>query len=130
MIARVLALFALAFALALAALPAGAQREGAPPARSAHDDALGDIDVAHLPPEARETVHLIRKGGPFPYARDGVAFRNRENQLPRERRGYYREFTVKTPGERTRGARRIIAGKGGELYYTEDHYAHFRRIRE
>jgi ribonuclease T1 len=59
-----------------------------------------------------------------------VAFRNRENQLPREKRGYYREFTVKTPGERTRGARRIIEGKGGELYYTDDHYAHFRRIRE
>jgi ribonuclease T1 len=86
--------------------------------------------AAQLPPEARETIELIRRGGPYPYARDGVTFANRESRLPREKRGDYHEYTVKTPGERTRGARRIIAGKGGELYYTDDHYNHFRRIRE
>jgi ribonuclease T1 len=86
--------------------------------------------AAQLPPEAHATIALIRKGGPFPYAKDGAVFGNREGQLPRQKRGYYKEYTVKTPGERTRGARRIIAGRGGELYYTEDHYNHFRRIRE
>jgi ribonuclease T1 len=128
MIARLLA--AIALPLVLAAMPAAAQRESAPAHSSAPGILVGEIALAQLPPEARETVDLVRKGGPYPYARDGVVFRNRENQLPREKRGYYREFTVKTPGERTRGARRIIAGKGGELYYTDDHYAHFRRIRE
>ena len=59
-----------------------------------------------------------------------MVFRNREMILPRQGRGYYREYTVKTPGERTRGARRIVAGRGGELYYTEDHYSSFKRIRE
>jgi ribonuclease T1 len=121
-IARLLAL--LACALALAATPLHAQREA--PAQPA----VAEVSLEQLPPEARETVELIRKGGPYPYARDGVIFRNREGQLPREKRGYYREYTVKTPGERTRGARRIIAGKGGEMYYTDDHYNHFRRIRE
>jgi len=127
MIARWLLLLACACGLAL---PATAQREGAPPHEARHGASAGEIDIAQLPPEARETIRLVRKGGPYPYARDGVVFGNRENQLPREKRGYYREFTVKTPGERTRGARRIISGKGGELYYTDDHYAHFRRIRE
>ena len=122
MIARLAALLVLA--LGLAAAPVQAQRE-APAER-----ALAGIPLAQLPPEARETVRLIHKGGPYPYARDGVIFRNREGQLPREKHGYYREFTVKTPGERTRGARRIIAGKGGELYYTDDHYNHFRRVLE
>jgi len=128
MIARAVA--AIVCALAIAVLPVAAQRESAPAHPSAQGVVFGEIDLAQLPVEARETVELVRKGGPYPYARDGVVFRNRENQLPREKRGYYREFTVKTPGERTRGARRIIAGKGGELYYTDDHYAHFRRIRE
>ena len=130
MIARVLALLAVAFAVAIAGLPAAAQREAPSTHGSTRDSVVVEVELARLPPEARETVQLIRKGGPYPYARDGVVFRNREGQLPREKRGYYREFTVKTPGERTRGARRIIAGKGGELYYTDDHYAHFRRIRE
>lgn len=130
MIARLLACLAAALALALAALPAAAQREAPSTRESAHDAVAGEVELARLPPEARETVKLIQKGGPYPYARDGVVFRNREGQLPREKRGYYREFTVKTPGERTRGARRIIAGKSGELYYTDDHYGHFRRIRE
>ena len=92
--------------------------------------AIGEIRAADLPREARATLALIRKGGPFPYARDGVVFGNREAMLPQRKRGYYREYTVKTPGERTRGARRIVKGGPGEFYYTEDHYSHFSRIVE
>jgi ribonuclease T1 len=90
----------------------------------------GDIDVKALPPAARQTLELIKAGGPFPYARDGAVFNNREAQLPKQARGYYREYTVKTPGARDRGARRIILGRGGELYYTGDHYRTFQRIIE
>ena len=90
----------------------------------------GDVCVAELPPEARQTIKLIRQGGSLPYARDGAIFGNREGQLPKRKRGYYHEYTVKTPGARDRGARRIVAGEGGELYYTEDHYRSFRRVIE
>jgi ribonuclease T1 len=112
------------FALAVLAFPAQAQRESAP--------AVQDREIAakDLPREARDTLALIRKGGPYPYAKDGTVFGNREGRLPRQKRGYYREFTVRTPGERTRGARRIVAGKQGDHWYTDDHYATFRRIRE
>jgi len=89
-----------------------------------------EIRIAALPPEARQTIALIRKGGPFPYAKDGAIFGNREAMLPKQRRGYYHEYTVKTPGVRARGARRIIWGAGGEFYYTDDHYSHFQRVRE
>jgi ribonuclease T1 len=89
-----------------------------------------DVAVHDLPPEARATLSLIRAGGPFPYPRDGVAFQNREGHLPKRARGYYREYTVPTPGIRARGPRRIIAGRGGELYYSDDHYRSFRRIIE
>ena len=89
-----------------------------------------DIRVADLPAEARDTLALIRAGGPFPYARDGVVFNNREGLLPKRKRGYYREYTVKTPGARDRGARRIVAGEAGEFYYTDDHYRSFKRIIE
>ena len=110
--------------LALAAAwPAHAQR--APMPGSAMELT---VPAAELPREARATLALIDKGGPYPYAKDGAIFGNREGQLPKQKRGYYREYTVKTPGERTRGARRIIAGAGGELFYTDDHYNHFRRI--
>lgn len=114
----------LAFCLAAFAFPAQAQREGAP--------ALADKEIAakDLPREGREVLALIKKGGPYPYAKDGTVFGNREGRLPRQKRGYYREFTVRTPGERTRGARRIVAGKQGDAWYTDDHYATFRRIRE
>ena len=87
-----------------------------------------EIGVSQLPPEARHTLALIRAGGPYPYPRDGVVFNNREGLLPKRNRGYYREYTVKTPGARDRGARRIVAGANGELYYTDDHYRSFRRI--
>jgi ribonuclease T1 len=122
MIARILVACVLAWA-ALAS-PVWAQRVSPPNA------VVVEVSVAALPREARETIVLIRKRGPFPYAKDGAVFGNREGLLPKEARGYYREYTVKTPGERTRGARRIVVGKGGELYYTDDHYNHFRRIRE
>jgi ribonuclease T1 len=91
---------------------------------------LAEIAAAELPGEARETISLIRKGGPFPFPRDGVVFGNFEEKLPLKARGYYREYTVKTPGAKDRGARRIVAGSGGELYYTDDHYNSFRRIKE
>jgi ribonuclease T1 len=84
---------------------------------------------ADLPPEARETLARIESGGPFPYKQDGRVFHNRERLLPQRSRGYYREYTVKTPGARDRGARRIVAGRNGEYYYTEDHYRSFRRIQ-
>ena len=88
----------------------------------------GDIAVEKLPGEARQALALIEKNGPFPYARDGVVFGNREGLLPKRERGYYREYTVKTPSAQDRGARRIVAGRAGELYYTDDHYRSFRRI--
>jgi ribonuclease T1 len=122
MIAR--ALLACA-ALAGFAMPAAAQKAPAPAPAP-----VVDVRLAELPPEARQTLALIRKGGPYPYARDGAVFVNREGALPRQKRGYYREFTVKTPGERTRGARRIVAGSGGDFYYTDDHYNRFRHILE
>ena len=91
---------------------------------------LADAKATDLPREARATLALIRAGGPFPYSRDGAVFSNREAVLPKRSRGYYREYTVKTPGAKDRGARRIVAGQGGEFYYTDDHYRSFRRIIE
>ena len=89
-----------------------------------------EIALEKLPAEARHTIVLIKAGGPFPYQRDGAVFHNREGMLPARSRGYYREYTVKTPGAKDRGARRIVAGQGGEFYYTDDHYRSFRRIIE
>jgi len=89
-----------------------------------------EIKAAALPLEARETISLIKKGSPFPYQRDGVTFGNREKLLPARERGWYREYTVTTPGGRTRGARRIVAGRDGTLYYSDDHYRSFKRILE
>lgn len=91
---------------------------------------IGDIPAAALPGEARAMLALVKAGGPFPYARDGSVFSNREKMLSPRQRGYYREYTVTTPGARDRGARRIVAGTSGEYYYTDDHYNSFRRIRE
>ncbi len=86
------------------------------------------IPLRALPPEAHETLALIDAGGPFPHDRDGVTFENREGLLPDHPEGYYAEYTVETPGSDDRGARRIVVGDGGELYYTQDHYASFGRI--
>ena len=97
--------------------------------------ASDSVALTELPREAQQTERLIRSGGPFPYAKDGVWFGNREKQLPRRERGYYREYTVPTPGAHSRGARRIVCG-GAKVrepetcYYTDDHYASFRRIAQ
>jgi ribonuclease T1 len=89
---------------------------------------LPGVQLAQLPPQAAETVALIRAGGPFPYDRDGIVFGNYEGLLPEESTGYYHEYTVPTPGAGDRGARRIIEGSAGELYWTADHYRTFERI--
>jgi len=76
----------------------------------------------------RKTLELIARSGPFPYRNDGTVFANRERRLPQQERGYYREYTVVTPGVPNRGARRVVRGNGGETYYTRDHYRTFARI--
>ena len=98
--------------------------------RGYRDTSLAEASLSSLPPEARDTLRLIKQGGPFPYPRDGVVFGNFEKRLPKKQRGYYHEYTVKTPGARNRGARRIICGKPSECYYTPDHYKTFKLIRE
>ncbi|AJE43377.1 MULTISPECIES: ribonuclease domain-containing protein [Streptomyces] len=91
--------------------------------------AVGSICYSKLPSQAYDTLKLIDKGGPFPYSQDGVVFQNREGVLPSQSSGYYHEYTVKTPGESTRGARRIVTGKKtNEDYYTADHYVTFNLI--
>ena len=110
----------------------------AAPSVARESPAARDVTVAELPREAGETLALIKRGGPFPFHKDGVTFHNREHRLPMQPRGYYTEYTVRTPGRADRGARRIIAGKGsagsaassGEYYYSDDHYETFRRIQE
>jgi ribonuclease T1 len=98
--------------------------------KPAMQSGLAFIAVAELPAEARETLQAIKRGGPFAYERDGVVFRNYERILPKQPRAYYREYTVKTPGVRHRGARRIVCGPLPECYYSADHYRTFKRIRE
>jgi ribonuclease T1 len=92
------------------------------------------VHLAQLPGAGKETFELIRRGGPFPYEKDGTVFRNRERLLPGSPRGYYREYTVQTPGVRHRGARRIVCGgpatQPDACYYSADHYASFRKIVE
>ena len=91
---------------------------------------LPTIAESALPRQARDTLALIRAGGPYPYDEDDGIFQNRERILPRQSRGYYREYTVETPGSDDRGARRIIGGVDGDRYYTDDHYDSFRQIIE
>src|SRR5262245_44811612 len=95
---------------AILCVPAPAPANGDAP----RPPVAAEVSAARLPAEARQTIALIRKGGPFPHDRDGIVFGNFEKRLPAQARGYYREYTVRTPGESSRGARRIVAGKGGE----------------
>lgn len=96
-------------------------------------EAMPEVALADLPKEAREVYALVLAGGPFRYDRDGIVFGNREKLLPAKPRAYYHEYTVRTPGARNRGARRLICGgppTAPDLcYYTDDHYQSFRRIR-
>jgi ribonuclease T1 len=113
---------------AAAARPqATATRRPTPTAQPARSG-LPTIRYQDLPRQAKDTILLIEQDGPFPFERDGITFQNREGLLPNEPRGYYREYTVITPGSRDRGARRIVAGAEGELYYTDDHYESFREV--
>ncbi len=91
-------------------------------------DGFDTITPDQLPPQARQTLALIAQGGPFPYRQDGQVFQNRERQLPRHPSGYYHEYTVETPGSDDRGARRIITGAAGEIFYTNDHYVSFVQV--
>ena len=102
----------------------------------AHADYFSDngsteaISISRLPLEARDTLRLIKQGGPFPYPRDGVVFGNREHRLPKRPRGFYHEYTVKTPGLRNRGAQRIVCSVFPDCFYSDDHYQTFKRIKE
>ncbi len=114
-------------ALALTTAPQAHAKGPAPEAIAS------SIALADLPKQGRETYALILAGGPFAYDKDGTVFGNREKQLPAQKRGFYREYTVKTPYARNRGAKRIVCGgsqpaKPEVCYYTEDHYASFKRI--
>lgn len=103
-----------------------ARQEAAPAAQAV------PIALAELPAQGRQTYRLVFQGGPFPNEKDGAVFGNRERQLPLQGRGFYREYTVRTPGDRSRGARRIVCGGPAvapeACYYTSDHYTSFRRI--
>lgn len=103
-------------------------RSGAPTAAPGWAKGMATVRAAALPQQARDVLELIDKGGPYQYRQDGTVFGNFEKALPRQKRGYYHEFTVKTPGERDRGARRIVTGQGGEFFYTDDHYKTFKAV--
>ncbi|RJF71588.1 ribonuclease [Deinococcus cavernae] len=114
--------------------PAQVQKQSAREPANDPISGLKWISLRELPREGQQMHVLIGKGGPFRYSKDGATFGNREGLLPSHARGYYREYTVKTPGEDDRGARRIICGgqpvtSTAECYYTADHYSTFRRIR-
>ncbi|AZP21274.1 ribonuclease [Streptomyces aquilus] len=114
-----------AAAAVLSALLVGGTVATASPAAAA----VGSICYGDLPSQAYDTLRLIDQGGPYPYSQDGAVFQNREGVLPSQSTGYYHEYTVKTPGSSTRGARRIVTGEEyQEDYYTADHYATFDLI--
>ncbi|MEU2560538.1 ribonuclease domain-containing protein [Streptomyces longispororuber] len=121
---------ALLVCLAVLTAGCGTEREQAGPTASTPAWAQGmpTVTAGRLPAEARRTLRLIDEGGPYPYPKDGTVFGNFEGELPRKPRGYYREYTVRTPGERDRGARRLVTGRAGETYYTDDHYASFTAV--
>jgi len=94
------------------------------------DSKAAQVRLDDLPKEAQNTLWRVKNQGPLPYKRDGVTFGNFEGRLPKKPRGYYKEYTVPRPGARDRGTHRIITGRNGEYYYTDDHYEPFRRILE
>ncbi|MFD9337085.1 ribonuclease domain-containing protein [Streptomyces sp. NPDC060028] len=106
----------------------GAGSPGAVPSTPGWAKGMATVRAAELPQQARDVLALIDKGGPYAYRQDGTVFGNFEKALPKQKRGYYHEFTVKTPGERDRGARRIVTGEGGEFFYTDDHYKTFEAV--
>ncbi len=118
--------------LAGAVVVAATLASGSPALSRGVPDGLAPIAVAELPPEAREVLARIEHGGPFRHERDGVSFGNRERILPAKPRGYYLEYTVHTPGERSRGPRRIVCGGAATApdacFYTDDHYQSFRWV--
>ena len=133
--ARVAAVkFALTSVLLAAVMSGPPAQAGWQADRPREGSASAVVHVAELPREGRATYELIRQGGPFPNGKDGAVFGNRERMLPRATRGFYREYTVPTPGSRDRGARRIVCGgpirQPHSCYYTADHYASFRLIVE
>lgn len=116
-------------ALFVAALLIGFMQNGGPSVDEGTQESTGNtIAEADLPAEAQETLALIDDGGPYPYRQDDGVFGNRERLLPDQPSGHYREYTVETPGEDDRGARRLIMGRDGEVYYTSDHYASFKQV--
>ncbi|MFI1256473.1 ribonuclease domain-containing protein [Streptomyces netropsis] len=108
--------------------PPASRTSTAPTAIPAWAKGMKTVTRDRLPAEARRTLELIDRGGPFPYDKDGTVFGNYENRLPKQARGYYHEYTVPTPGARTRGARRIITGDHAERFYTGDHYQTFEAV--
>ncbi len=110
----------------MAATPTPADAGKLAPTRAVSD--LTTMTVAQLPPEGVATLRLVAVGGPFPFAQDGATFGNREGLLPAHPSGWYKEYTVITPGSSDRGARRIVAGTDGGRFYTSDHYASFREV--
>ncbi|MFJ3832958.1 ribonuclease domain-containing protein [Streptomyces sp. NPDC090046] len=111
--------------------PAAATSEGAGASAGAVPGwakGMATVRPGGLPQQARDVLALIDKGGPYPYRQDGTVFGNFEKALPKQKRGYYHEYTVRTPGERDRGARRIVTGAGGEFFYTDDHYDTFKAV--
>lgn len=124
---------AIAAALALSAALFAAGPVAAKGVQDSPGAVTETVRLVNLPKEAQTTERLIRAGGPFPHDKDGVVFGNRERNLPKHPRGFYREYTVITPGSRNRGARRIVCGgtvavNPEACFYSDDHYASFRRI--
>ncbi|MEU4351384.1 ribonuclease domain-containing protein [Streptomyces sp. NPDC023838] len=107
--------------------PSGAAASGAA-ATPGWAKGTATVRASQLPSEAQQTLKLIDQGGPFPYAKDGTVFGNFEKALPQHKRGYYHEYTVNTPKSRDRGARRLVTGQSGEIYYTGDHYKSFKAV--
>lgn len=126
---RVMAVLLVCFAVLVTGCSSGGGGEAeSSTSAPAWAQGMAAVPAGRLPAEARRTLRLIDDGGPFPYAKDGSVFGNFEGELPKQRRGHYREYTVPTPGERDRGARRIVTGSGDETYYTDDHYASFKAV--